>query len=119
MKYVQLLEKIDFEFPSPYDSSQTVKVHKNPNCLEALQARNKSSFNELRGLVVNDAVVYIWDANLATHDDVLGHLDVSTTVSRFIIDAEGLLMVADTTTPLEHLSALPMIKRMMTSPNPH
>jgi hypothetical protein len=116
MKYTELLEKVDFEFNSPYDSSQSVKVFRNPNYAEATQARNKSSFQELRGLVVGDNVVYVWDANLATHDDVIQLIKPLPTVMRFIIGTQGELLSADSTTTAEELSALPMVKRMVDPP---
>lgn len=57
IKYNQLLEKIELEFDSPYDASQTVKVFKNTNRLEMESAKTKSTFNELCGLIYNQKVV--------------------------------------------------------------
>ena len=109
MKYNDSVEKIHFKFNSPYDQSREVLVYKNPNNPEMKNALHKTSFNELRGLLVGNAV-YIWDANLATHSDVTRILDLEDT-KNFIISGDTLLS-ADLTSE-EYFLSKPMIKRMM------
>jgi hypothetical protein len=114
MKYTQLLEKIDAQFDSPYDSSAQVRVYKNPNYAEMNHARIRSSFNELRGLVHNTNVVYVWDANLATYDDVIRVYDLTDDqVSRFILGADDDLISADPAANSVQILSSPMIQRML------
>lgn len=114
MKLDQIVEKIEFKFPSPFAQGFDVNVHKNPNALEMQAVKSRSSANELRGLLVGNAV-YIWDANLALHSTVCEYLNVpkDVKVHSFIIDEENNLMPADYSTTEELLWASPMIKRMM------
>jgi hypothetical protein len=114
MRLNQLLEKVDCEFASPYDSSEMVKVFKNPNHAEMSHARNKSSFQELRGLVYNQNVVYVWDANLATHDDVILVLALPQGVFwRFILDAHDVIISADALASQDQILSSHMIQRMI------
>lgn len=114
MKLEQIVEKIEFSFPSPFATGFDVKVHKNPSAPEMNLAKSRSSANELRGLLIGNAV-YIWDANLALHTTVLDYLKVPTNVKvmTFIIDEDANLMPADYNTTEEQLWAVPMICRMM------
>lgn len=119
MKYSQLLEKIDFSFDSPLDKSKTVNVHKNPNNPEMKSALEKSSWHELRGLIIGNNIVYIWDANLAVHDYVIELLDNSADVNikRFLIDSSNDLIPADISLTKEDYMASPMMQRMFKNPN--
>lgn len=114
MKIEQIIEKIEFSFPSPFAPEHTVRVHKNPSAPEQQQARTRSSSNELRGLVIGNAV-YVWDANLALHSDILDYLQVPSDIKpmSFIIDADNNIMPADYTTTEKQLWDAPMIRRMM------
>lgn len=114
MKVNQIIEKIEFRFPSPIVQEFTVNVHKNPNADEMQAAKSKSSGNELRGLLIGNAV-YIWDANLALHANVLEYLEVPDNIKihSFIITENGTIIPADYTTTEEDLYASSMIQRMM------
>ncbi len=115
MRAQQILEKLDFEFDSPLDPSYKVRVYKNPNHAEMESVRGKTTFDELRGLVFGDNVVYVWDANLATHDDLIDALAIDTAPSmRFIIGPDGELISAEPSVSIERLMASPMMRRMMT-----
>ena len=114
MNLNQLLEKIDTKFASPYDSGQTVNVFKNPNRPEMENAKSKSTFNELRGLVYNKTVIYIWDANLATHDDVISVLSLPDGIIwRFILGSDNIVVNADPNCSDSDINDCPMIKRML------
>ena len=114
MKIDQIIEKVEFQFPSPFASEFNVKVHKNPNAAEMHQAKSRSSANELRGLLIGNAI-YVWDANLALHDTVLAYITITEGVkaNRFIIDEDDNLIPADDFTTEEFLRSNPMISRMM------
>lgn len=114
MKLNQIVEKIEFSFESPFIQGYQVNVHKNPNSAEMQAARSKSSAGELRGLLIGNAV-YVWDANLALHANVLEYLKVpdNIKVNSFIIDDNGIIMPADYSTTEEDLHVSSMIKRMM------
>lgn len=117
MKYNHILEKIDTQFDSPYDASAKVKVYKNPNYAEMNQARVKSSFNELRGVVHNQNVVYVWDANLATHADVMQVYDLTDEqVMKFILDDQEQIVSADASASVEQIMHSAMMTRMMRKP---
>jgi len=104
----KVLEKINSKFPSPYDSSKDVLIYKNPSNLEMQLTKSKTSFNELRGLIEVHAV-YIWDANLATHNDVEKFLNIIPT-ARFLIEQDGSCISADENDlNFDH----PMLKRML------
>jgi len=114
MKLTQILEKVDLTFPSPYDASASVRVYKNPNHAEMSQVKVKSSFGELRGLVYNQNVVYVWDANLATHADVITMYDLpDEQVVRFILDDQDQIISADPHMDAEQIHASAMVQRMM------
>jgi hypothetical protein len=113
MKRAEIYEKVDFKFDSPYDRSQQVKIFKNPSHLEMLAVKNQTEYKELRGLLVNNIVVYIWDANLATHGDVQALLPNDYTYTAFIIGDDDSLISADPKTNLETLQKNLMIRRMM------
>jgi hypothetical protein len=116
MKAAQILEKVEVQFPSPYDAHAQVRVFKNPNYLEMHHALMKSSFLELRGLVYNLNVVYVWDANLATHDDVIQVLALPEGVFwRFLLDDSDQIISADPTASQEEIMQSGMIKRMLKS----
>lgn len=114
MKLHQITEKIEFSFPNPLAKEFDVNVHKNPNSTEMQAAKSRSSADELRGLLIGNAV-YVWDANLALHANVLEYLDIpgDVKVRSFIIDNDGTIMPADYSTTETELWASPMIKRMM------
>lgn len=116
MKLLQLLEKIDFSFDSPFNGSK-VNVHKNPNYAEMNSARNKSNYHELRGLLVGHNVVYVWDANLATHDMVIELLsfEPGVDVKRFILDDENQIIPAGINNNYKDFIESPMIQRMLKS----
>ena len=114
MKVKHLLEKVELQFPSPYDAHSQVRVIKNPNHVEMRNVRDKSSFKELRGLVYNQNVVYVWDANFATHDDVIQVLALPEGVFwRFILDNEDEITSADPVMSQEEIMQSGMIKRML------
>ena len=114
MKLEQIVEKIEFTFTSPFAQGFDVNVYKNPNSAEMQLAKSRSSANELRGLLIGNAV-YVWDANLALHSTVLDYLDLPDNIKAmsFIVDADNNLMPADYNTTEEQLWAYAMIKRMM------
>ncbi len=117
MKYTQILEKIDSQFDSPYDPSAKVKVYKNPNYGEMSQVRQNSSFKELRGLVHNTNIVYVWDANLATHADVMEVYALNDeTVMKFILDDQEQMVSADASVSEHDIMQSVMIQRMMRKP---
>lgn len=114
MNIHQLLEKVELQFPSPYDAHSQVRVIKNPNHVEMRNVRDKSSFKELRGLVYNQNVVYVWDANLATHDDVIQVLALPEGVFwRFIVDDQDQITSADPVVGQDLIMQSGMIKRML------
>lgn len=114
MKVSHLVEKVELVFPSPYDESSNVKVFKNPHHAEMHHALSKSSFNELRGLVYNQNVVYVWDANLATHDDVIQVLSLpECEFWRFIVDDQDQITSADPVVGQDLIMQSGMIKRML------
>ena len=114
MKMQPLLEKIEITFTSPYDLSRNVNVFKNPNYFEMNAARSKTAFNELRGIVYNKNIVYVWDANLATHDDVVKILALPEgAIWRFIIDGDDVITNADQTASDNDIASSSMIVRML------
>lgn len=114
MKVKLLLEKVELQFPSPYDAGSYVKVFKNPHHAEMHHALSTSSFKELRGLVYNQNVVYVWDANLATHDDVIQVLALPDGVFwRFIVDDQDQITSADPVVGQDLILQSGMVKRML------
>jgi hypothetical protein len=114
MRAQQIFEKLDFEFDSPLDPSYKVRVYKNPSHAEMESVRGKTASKELRGLVFGDNVVYIWDANLATHDNLMDVLAIDrASIMRFIVGPEGELISAEPMVSTERLMSSPMMSRMM------
>lgn len=117
MKYTQILEKIDTQFASPRDASVWVRVYKNPSYVEMNQVRSRSSFNELRGVVHNQNVVYVWEANLATHADVMQVYDLTNAqVMKFILDDQDQIVSADASTTQDQIMQGGMMISMMRKP---
>lgn len=108
-----ILEKIHFKFPSPYDNSRDVIVIKNPNDAEFNHLLSKSLHRELRG-ITNSNVVYIWDANLATHNDVINMIDNTVDIGKFII-SDSELLNSDEYKDDDYFANHKMIKRMLKS----
>ena len=107
--YMNILEKLDSKFISPYDHYSEVLIYKNPSHREMLSIKSKTSENELRGFIVGHAV-YIWDAHLAIHNDVASFLGVKPN-GTFIIDSSNQCLNSDAWHTLD--LELPMLKRMM------
>lgn len=103
------IEKVHTKFPSKYDPSKEVRVFKNPSFLEFQNAQRKSTNNEIRGLLKGNAI-YIWDADLALHDEISEILSMESD-AKFTIDSSGkYLDVGDIPNVI---SDHPTLKRML------
>lgn len=111
MKINQLVEKVNFRFPSPYEPAFEVLVYKNPNKAEFDRLLSKTVYKEARG-ITNGSVVYVWDANLATHDDVLVYIENKVDIGKFIISNDFVLNADEVKTD-GYFENHKMIKRMM------
>lgn len=68
-------------------------------------------YREARGFT-NNNVVYVWNANLATHNDVLKLIPDQVDIGKFIISDDEVLN-ADEQKSYEYFENHKMIKRMM------
>ena len=111
MRYYQLFEKIHFKFPSPHAPGREVLIFKNPSNAEFKNLLAKSGDNEVRG-ITNGNVVYVWDANLALHEDVIDLLDKVVDVGKFIASDREVLS-ADEEKDTDYFLNHRMIQRMV------
>lgn len=111
MKSSEILEKIDFKFPSPYASDREVLVFKNPHYLEYMNLLSKTSLGEVRG-ITNGNVIYVWDANLAIHNDILEYIENKVDIGKFMANSETVYSADEIKDDL-FFNNHRMIKRMM------
>lgn len=104
-----VIEKIHSKVASKWDPTKEVLIFKNPSNLEMMSIKGKTINGELRGLLVGGAV-YIWDADLALHDDISSELALDAN-SKFIIDIDAEYINADNVD--NDVSGHPMMKRML------
>lgn len=110
MKANELVEKVDFKIPSPYAPEREVLVFKNPSSMEYRNLLAKTLYGEVRG-ITNGNVVYVWDANLATHTDILQYIENKVDIGKFIASVETIYSADEVKDDL-FFNNHKMIKRM-------
>lgn len=110
---ILLTERVHIKFDSKLDPSKEVSVYKNPGYREYIAIKKSSTYSELRGLLIG-AAIYVWDANLAMHDQVSELFDVVDINASFIIGQNDDYMDAGYLP--NDISDHPMLKRMLTPP---
>lgn len=72
-------------YASEFNNQNPLVIIKNPSKTEYDNIKKNSKFNSIRGFVTEDDSVYVWDANLGIHQDIIDELEDNNKIPYDII----------------------------------